>query len=171
MIKRTVITLLFIVIVLGYGVSLNADYNSTVYTPNSTAVTVRVMTWELPPFEIISLNNLATSQYPNATLLRSSSRKYNCHSYAWYSQSSSNNRWMNDPSSYWEDGSYQQVYWAYSPIPPYVNSKVYYPCGNHSAIVYSSMLFNSKWGLGPLMRHTPSYCPYNYSSLQYYFIY
>lgn len=165
MIKRTVITLLFVIIVLGYGVSLNADYYSTVYTPNSTAVTVIVRTWELSSSEISSLNSLATSEHPNATLLRSSTRKYNCHSYAWYSQSSSNYRWMNDPSSYWEDDSYQ----GYCASPPYINSKVYYPCGDHSAIVYSSTLFNSKWGPGPLMRHTPSDCPYTSSSLQYYY--
>lgn len=174
MIKRAVITLSFIGIVLGYGISLNAD--DYVYTPNGTAVSVMEIGWELSPGEISYLDSYYTSQYPSATLLRSSSRKYNCHSYCWYSQSSSNDKWMNDPSAYWQDGSYQECWLylpyinskVYSPIYPEINSKVYYPYGDHSAIVYSSTRFNSKWGMGPLMRHAPSYCPYNFYNLQYY---
>ncbi|NCE63148.1 hypothetical protein D1159_00785 [Pseudoflavonifractor sp. 524-17] len=33
---------------------------------------------------------------------------YNCHSYAWYSQSISNNYWINDPKPYMNDGSYSK---------------------------------------------------------------
>lgn len=36
--------------------------------------------------------------------------KYNCHSYAWYSQSTSNYYWINDPTPYMESGVYTKKY-------------------------------------------------------------
>ncbi|UCH98434.1 MAG: hypothetical protein JSV88_16755 [Candidatus Aminicenantes bacterium] len=137
-------------------------------TPNGTPVPVEVRTWELSPQEIQYLDNLATTLFPNATLLRSSTRKYNCHSYAWHNQSASNDKWMVDPSDYWLDGSYQLQSTAQA------GDKVYYDvASSHSAIVDSvgtETYFVSKWGPGPLMRHTPTDCPYDHnpSDLRYY---
>jgi hypothetical protein len=145
------------------GNILFADHPGTVNTPNGTAVPVNVMTWELSSQEIQELDNYCTTTYPNATLLRSSSRKYNCHSYAWYNQSASNDKWMNNPNYYWLDGSYQ----SQSTAQP--GNKVYYDVvDSHSAIVENNTYFISKWGQCALMRHTPADCPYDASNLRYY---
>jgi hypothetical protein len=46
--------------------------------------------------------------FPYAIKRGNASTKYNCHSYAWYWQSVGNPYWFNDPSPYWEDGSYTE---------------------------------------------------------------
>lgn len=149
--------------VLNPGNVLYGDYDSYVYTPNQTQVPVIVRTYEFSPEEIQEIDDHFTSAYPNATLLRSASRKYNCHSYAWYSQNVNNNKWMNNPSAYWEDGSYQMQ------EHPKAGDKVYYDVtDSHSAIVESKDTFVSKWGKAPLMRHSPDDCPYDDSKLVYY---
>lgn len=157
-------TLLILVLIFVLSIPSIADSCTVVYTPNGSAVSAYYMTYELSTSERNSLDSTTQSAYPNATLLRSSSRKYNCHSYAWYSQSSSNSIWIDDPSTYWEDYSYS----GYCSSWPYSGSKVYYQYGNHSAIVYSGLTFTSKWGQGPLMRHSSTYCPYTSSTLYYY---
>ena len=48
-------------------------------------------------------------EYPQATIVASASKKYNCHSYAWYLSSTNNKYWMNDPSKYMSDGSYLKL--------------------------------------------------------------
>jgi len=140
------------------------DYNSTVYTPHGTAVPVIVVTSELPSGTISNCNSYLDQTYPNATRLSNCSKKYNCHSWAWYSPSTSNNKWMNSPGddAYWLDGSYFQV----SAATP--GCRVSYASDDHSAIVVSSSLFKSKWGSEALMQHAPSYAPYNSSVLHYY---
>ncbi len=139
--------------------------NVTVYTPKGTAVAALYATNDYTSTEKTAINNAAMSSYPNATFISTSTAKYNCHSYAWYSASTSNTRWINYPSAYMTDGSYT------STTTPAVGRKVYYPSGGHSAIIYSAgpsakaSVVTSKWGEGPLMRHTAGYCPYNSNSL------
>lgn len=41
-----------------------------------------------------------TSYKAAATRRATPTVKYNCHSYAWYSQSTANKHWMNSPSKY-----------------------------------------------------------------------
>ncbi|MCF7740562.1 MAG: T9SS type A sorting domain-containing protein [Candidatus Marinimicrobia bacterium] len=117
-------------------------------------------------------DNYYESAYPNATQYKlwgeqySTSRRYNCHGYAWYMRDGNINDpvWMGASSSdaediYWEDGSYEQV--SYS-----TNSdiKVSYS-GNHSACASNSNnIYMSKWGAMPLMRHHKDYCPSGYGS-------
>lgn len=124
------------------------DYYSTVYTPNSSAVTVIVMTYELSAARIAATNAAAESNYPNATRETNASRRYNCHSYAWYSQSTSNIRWMNTPGDdkYWQDSSYVSgpIKWS---------SRVSYGNDDHSAIAISGSSYRSKWGQWPRMVH------------------
>jgi len=136
------------------------DYSSYAYTPNGTAVPVIVRTWELSSGQIAACNSDLDQTYPNATRLTNCSRKYNCHSYAWYSQSPFNNRWMNTPGddTYWQDGSY---------IPASIRAggKVSYASDDHSAIALSGSEYESKWGSTALMRHAPTYTPYNSSVL------
>lgn len=111
---------------------------------------------------------------------------YNCHSYAWYSQSSSNKHWINqywfnpmtgkftksaNLSKYWTDGSYTCVETVTNrSIPSSVpnGSVVFYANGDHSAIKYSSTKFRSKWGFGGVYEHSPGCAPYSTSTLKYY---
>lgn len=135
------------------GVSL-ADYSSTVKTPKGSAVSVRVITSEFSSKEIASVNATYQKAYPKAKLLRSASKKYNCHSYAWYSQSTSNNVWMDDPTKYMTDGSYA----GFCSVNPPSGYKVNYP-GTHSAISVGNGIVQSKWGQAPLMEHGITYGP------------
>jgi hypothetical protein len=132
----------------------------TIYTPNGTAVAV-VELEEYSQSYLDYLDNLVITTYPQATFVSSSTRKYNCHSYAWYSSSTSNTWWMDDPSAYMTDGSYTRVYSALSA------SKVHFPIGNHSMRIYDAYSNSlryatviSKWGAGPVMIHNPFYSPY-----------
>ena len=91
----------------------------TVLTPNGSEVDVIVdMSWSevsdhLLIWPAVNFDTaLAQSErmedlYPSATLYRDPAPNYNCHSYAWYSTSSSNKYWMDDPSLYIADGSYK----------------------------------------------------------------
>jgi len=130
-------------------------------------VTVYAYGEQLSPEEIKYKNELALSLYPNATLLSDSTSNYNCHSYAWYSDSTSNIYWMSNPSAYMTDGSYTQYTGA--PVAAAPGYRMYYNYGDHSAIIYvagpvpsySDITVISKWGPGPLMMHKASDSPYS----------
>lgn len=141
------------------GVGFIQDSNSTVYTPYGSSVSVITRDWELSSTEIKRMNKYVADDYPNATRETDASRKYNCHSYAWYSTSTSNDRWMNSPSDdiYWNDGSYVLLSTSSS------GHKVSYPSSSdHSAIqaTSSSTQLRSKWGPYPRMLHAHNYSPY-----------
>lgn len=150
-------------------------YTDYVQTPNGTNVTVTVDRDEMDPELQEYWNNYFIDNYPNAWFMDTTTEKYNCHSYAWYQQSSSNIRWMDDPSAYWEDNSYSFVnppsYSQYSRLL-YVDA---YDVLQHSAYVVggsgstpSLWQVQSKWGPGPLMQHTAFYSPYYFITAYYY---
>lgn len=140
------------------------DTSATIKTPNGSSVAVVKRTYSAS--ESASAYNYTVTNYPNATVVSGATTNYNCHSYAWYSQSTSNVYWMNDPGKYMSDGSYTQV----GTSPTATSQKVcytQYPLVNpyiHSGIVYSisgsTVKLTSKWGAGPLVRHNVSYSPY-----------
>lgn len=145
--------------------------STTVKTPNGTSVPVLIRGEELSSSQKTSINNQYKTAYPLATYLSTSTTNYNCHSYAWYSASTSNKYWMNNPSSYMTDGSYTRVYVV---IDAAAGTRMYYDNGAHSAIVYqyggplnnaNLLKVTSKWGQGPLMRHTANYSPYASSNV------
>ncbi|RCX18579.1 hypothetical protein DFP94_106113 [Fontibacillus phaseoli] len=144
---------------------------SSVKTPKGTSVeTYKGLTWSdhgLTASEASALQTQMVAAYPNTTVLSSQSPSYNCHSYAWYSQSSSNAHWMNSASSYRTDGSYT------SGIAR-VGSKIDYGAGDHSGIVTfigqggtgQDIDVKSKWGIYGVFSHNFADCPYtmgNYS--------
>ncbi len=137
---------------------LFADYASTVTTPGGTSVSVLVRTPDLTSAQKTAINNQFKSAYPGATYLGGSTKKYNCHSYAWHQQSTSNGYWMNNPSPYWGDGSYSNVT-ALS-----TNDKIIYANSSnvisHSAVYKGGIEMISKWGQAPLFRHNFNDCPY-----------
>lgn len=139
-----------------------------VYTPEGSAVQVLIRGEELTSADKTAMNNYMATLHPNATRLRTATTNYNCHSYAWYSTSSSNVYWMNSPSAYMTDGSYTEVGFT----PTAAGQKMYYPVtGGHSAIVYtpSSNIWNvqltSKWGQYGLYRHYYGDDPYGNGAL------
>jgi hypothetical protein len=141
---------------------------SYVYTPNGSAVQVLLRGEELDSTEKAAADSYMDSRYPNATRLRSATTMYNCHSYAWYSTSSSNSYWMNDPALYMSDGSYTKVGFT----PTASGQIMYYPVpGGHSAIVYTpssniwSVVLTSKWGEYGLYRHNYGNDPYGNGAL------
>lgn len=98
--------------------------------------------------------------YPGVTLVSHANPRYNCHTYAWHSTSTSNVYWIDNPSIYMSDGSYSKR------ASPAVGNKVYYNNGTHSAIVYSvgsgttSLVYISKFGSNGVYRSAASDTPY-----------
>lgn len=148
-----------------------AATNSSVKTPKGTTVPVIIRGEELSSTQRTQLNTSYINAYPNATFVSTSTSKYNCHSYAWYSESTSNTYWMNNPSAYMSDGSYSSVT---SLINAVIGTRVYYDNGEHSGVVYQAggplasakyLKVISKWGTAPLMKHQADYSPYASNNL------
>ena len=146
---------------------------TNVYTPKGSAVRALNVIGDLSQAERDAIDRSVRDAYPGVTISRASTAKYNCHSYAFYGQSSGNGVWINDPALYMSDGSYSLVasktYTNTIPTVAANGSKVSYVSGGHSAIKYSSTQFISKWGQGPLVIHKPTSTPYSSTTgLKYY---
>lgn len=144
--------------------------NVTIYTPTFQEL-IGMSGTEMSQDQISYCNSLATSSYPNATLVGPSSSLYNCHSYAWYNNSQNNAIWLNDTvNNTFQLDKYWNSYGVYAPCSVSEADRIFYLCsgGDHSAIVENSNQVISKWGALPLMRHSISYCPYPTNNLQYY---
>lgn len=111
------------------------------------------------------------------TIISNGSCKYNCHSYAWYSQSTSNIYWIEDPSAYMTDGSYSRVISGLGTFSSSVvlGDRVFYGSSSlplHSAIITSAAIdvplatriVTSKWGKLGVYRHTVSNVPKVYGT-------
>lgn len=91
--------------------------------------------------------------------------KYNCHSYAWYSQA------INNPQKYREGNWLKSTGWTdlilsaikAGDVVDYYITETNRP---HSAVVYSLALnlFSSKWGSAGLYVHKPTEVPAGYIS-------
>lgn len=152
------------------GVVQPASSITPVYTPNGTAVGVSSYE-ELSAEVIASNNNYADSIVPEATRLSPSSKKYNCHSYAWYWPSTLNTYWMPNPQFYIIDGSYSESEGEIGDIICYLDQD-----GNniHSGIVVGKIegisngicgnanlvTVESKWGDYGLYNHRGDQCLY-----------
>ncbi len=148
----------------------------TLTTTFGRTVTGLVGLTEYTASEKLSLDSYYSVFYPSATLLASSSRLYNCHSYAWNMSEGGVTCWINGSNisqpnldgtvsanddniaQYWYDGLYSMTIGRKA-------EKIYYYRGDHSAIRSNvSGKYESKWGAGPLMRHSPTNCPSIYHS-------
>lgn len=120
---------------------------------------------ELTETELNYITNICTSAYSDAIVRGPATSRYNCHSYAWHSNSTTNRIWLN--ATY--DNSLQlSKYWTndlYVSCPQSSAEKVYYSSGDHSAIVLQNGKYLSKWGAGPLMEHDYNDCPYDTTNL------
>ena len=157
-------------------ISETKDSWVTIYTPNGSLVNAYQRDSEpLGWWARWRAKRYVKREYPNATVKRDATGKYNCHSYAWYSRATSNNKWINAYNSYynnncydenlheyWNDGSYYQV-----SSSGYGKIASYGTCGDndHSAKWITSNKVVSKWGQGCLVEHNYDYCPYNSSNI------
>lgn len=141
-----------------------------VYTPKGLAVynyassTSDVAVFaEMTQDNIAYYNNYFLTPYPNVTVIEYSTSKYNCHGYAWhYVENNEEKRWIGFSNyatvkayMYGSDNSYVKT------TSGGANKKVYYKNNDHSAVTTSTNgVVRSKWGPGPLVEHSLSYCPY-----------
>lgn len=163
-------TYIFCLWMLFLSINIHADSYITLYTKCGKTVVGMILT-EMSTAEITQINAYYTSTYPNATYLSSSTRTYNCHSYAWNMTQGGQTCWINattnntngNISNYWNRDYYS------STEAIYAQKKIYYQ-SDHSAITSSiSGMYESKWGRAPLMRHAPEYRPYPNMNKRYYY--
>lgn len=140
---------------------LNSAY---VYTPKGSPVYVFSRGELLSPQDKTDINNSIADEFPNAVRLSAPTTNYNCHSYAWYNQSVSGNKyWMNNPSPYIDDTSYVKTSSSFTGL-----ARVIYKNSNTSSeIVHSALRISgsgnkvkSKWGEAGLYSHNIYYSPY-----------
>ncbi|MGQ7868303.1 hypothetical protein [Sunxiuqinia sp. sy24] len=171
--KNTINLLIFLQFIL--GIAYGQDYRNDVCTPKGTTV-IAYITSENSNYWRDYYDTYYASAYPNAVQIEtydgySSTRKFNCHGYAWHISEGGSDRWIgygypydNNPEyTYWQDGSYVEV--AQSVYP----GKVNWLSGDHSAITTENPgVLISKWNEYPLMRHAWDDSPYGTSNLKYY---
>lgn len=169
---------------LPYPTSYTYVHNNTVLVYNNVAIEVwsdsngnlyyGTTVSDIPSSYKTTMNNEYQVIY-GITPTANPTVKYNCHSYAWYSQSTSNSYWMDDPSLYLTDGSYTEV----GKLQTIAGDRMVYYNSNtdiydqitHSAIISSytdypkskrTFVVNSKWGAYGLYQHSWDNCPYYY---------
>lgn len=121
-----------------------------------------------------SKNEVTARKNEGAEFISAATRKYNCHSYAWYWPAVGNLYWINpeidiDPGTnqvqkYIDDGSYVRVRSGEQLKTGYI---AVYGDFKHSAIVTSvdsdgTVWMNSKWGEGCLVKHKAQTSMYPY---------
>ena len=147
-----------------------------IYTPLGSPVVTFLMC-ESSTYIRSYYDNYYTQTYPSATQIEtyngySSTRKFNCHGYAWLRVEQGIDRWIGtgwpgdivDPEKvYITDGSYWEVPQVAYP------GKVFWASGDHTAITTGQQgVLISKWNEFPLMEHSWNYSPYGSSNLKYY---
>jgi hypothetical protein len=143
-----------------------------IYTPMGSSV-VTWLTCEASTSDREYYDYYFTNAYPNAEKIivyngLSSTRKFNCHGYAWLRVEQDIDRWigysdMTDENIYMTDGSYIEVSQAIYP------GKVSWASGDHSAVTTGNPeWFISKWNQYPLFKHRWDDTPYGTTNLKYY---
>lgn len=148
--------------------------DTTIYTPRGIAITADFFIGvDFTTYEADSVDNDFLADYPNATLIGSSSKKYNCHGYAWHRIEGGIDVWMS--------GLFDTTFYGYGLFPYFdgirpsykeINTleeatKIGYEISlqagsfDHSALPSNSLdTVISKWGYGPIMKHHYADCPY-----------
>lgn len=98
--------------------------------------------------------------------------KYNCHPYAWHSQSKSNKYWINYPDDYLDNPLVRKV------SSPSVGDRIVYQKTSSGSYLHSGVvsiantkvtMITSKWGAWGLYHHTVDNCPSDYGSYTSYY--
>jgi hypothetical protein len=164
-------------------VRCSADFKTFAYTPNGTPIEVIQIDSELAEQDRAALDYYATNTFrpPNAYYTSTSTRKYNCHAYAWFGDPCVWVNFYNTVSHmenleyFWIDRSYTLFGYSSTPyismqqaVSPFnMVNKLLYSWGDtsHSANYYLETCepgwASSKWGQGPQMVHKLNACPYS----------
>lgn len=79
---------------------------TNVYTLKGTPVEALINKKELSNRQYNKNRDFQRDNFPNVVVLEEPSNRYNCHSYAWYSQDTENNfAWILDLKNFYEDYS------------------------------------------------------------------
>lgn len=150
------------------SLSFNSRSEHTIYTPTFQSL-IGLLLPELTQYQINYTNTYVQMCFPNAVFISNSSGIFNCHSYAWYNNSKYNYIWLNSSMN---DTPQLPKYWTpncvYSSCLKDEAEKVFYSASDHSAIVLGPDTVISKWGQGPIMKHTYEDCPYDTTNLQFF---
>lgn len=142
---------------------------TTVHTPFGRTITA-FNNADYSHDEMTAITLWYVLEYPEALSIAPATAKYNCHSYAWHAQNQYNTLWIdaNDTSNLFQLSRYWSSDYYVSCSSQQAERAFYGTTADHSALVHPNGLFESKWGRGPLMIHTPEYCPYLSNSITYY---
>lgn len=120
------------------------------YVNNTKTYCYKYYSGEYSSTEKKNIESAFESQHPSFVKKRTCSKKYNCHSYAWYSTSKSNQLWMySDPTSIANDTNYYKKWRAPMRNPKSGDKIIFYDSNGfalHSAILTSSTKCKSKLG-------------------------
>ena len=130
-------------------------------------------------YEAALKDNLALTAYPNAILIESSSRNYNCHGFVWHViEGETPPVWLDGYSDlypYWDGTNYNASYVEVNTIQEAtkIAYQVWQQAGkmDHSAIPTNHPdTVISKWADGPLMKHYKEDCQWKFSgyTMKYY---
>ncbi|MCC8071588.1 MAG: hypothetical protein LIO90_07285 [Bacteroidales bacterium] len=116
-----------------------------IYTPQNTPISGGnvVLKWvgdDMSESEISSANAYYAQNYPYATRVADPTYTYNCHAFAWWVNYGGEKLWLNYPTLFMSDGSFESC-------SSYSATHVYYPTGGHSAVMTTAPYYvKSKWG-------------------------
>ena len=169
--------LLIFYLVISFSIKGQCDIRMyDIYTPKGSPVVTFLMC-ESSIEKRKSLDQYYAQRYPNAVQIKtydlcSSTRKFNCHGYAWLRVEQNIDRWIGtgwsddvvDPEKiYISDSSYTEVSQETYP------GKVFWASGDHTAITTEQQgIFISKWNEWPLMKHAWNYSPFGSNNWKYY---
>ena len=175
--KKIIFALIINFVCLNFSFGQSDDVQMyDIYTPLGSSVKTYLM-YEAATSTREYYDDYYSSRYPNAEMIivydgLSSTRKFNCHGYAWLRVEQGIDRWIGYdwsdmgtyPDVYITDGSYTQV--SSETFP----GKVFWdrPYGDHTAITTEEPgWFISKWNQFPLFRHRWDDSPYG-TAFKYY---
>lgn len=183
--KRRYVIASFVLAVILAFVPINAfceHIPTTIETPMGVEVDVGCFFGEDIPQNLKTvMHDDIVEKYENRVLLLSEATvKYNCHSYAWYSQDYDQNLFrMEDPTPYFDCGSVALnsheesngsigdiiVYFDELGVPIHSGIVVKTLSGTSNGVCGNADLkiVQSKWGDGGLYTHRGDVCPYSYS--------
>ncbi len=162
-----------------YMIQLSQSQDETrgyVYTPNGTAVYYTNPSCSHSSSTYHSTLDSQTVSTYGVYLISSGTCKYNCHSYAWYSTSTSNTKWIPNPSPYMTDNSYS-IYCSglnISSSNVQMNFRVSYGSStastphsakisdNNTGVVLKYRYCKSKWGKAGVFEHMLQNVPSSY---------
>jgi hypothetical protein len=179
-VKTLIVTLVFLML-LDFSTSGQTYSNTTIYTPNSTAVTAKILiAGELSSYWKNYWKNYWLDYYDNRiSYLSEATYTYNCHSWAWWMSEGGSTVWLNSPGDdeFWDDDSYIEVSSQSEATKVSFGGPCFYThpvfgygnwCDHSAETTGTQDSFISKWGPSPRFEHDVDDCPYDNQDIHYY---